>query len=770
MSSTTEVSYQLQNVLNYISLQKYNEDDLFSDLFERKKTKYIYVMIIINSDINSISKARCTLCIFDSRFINLTNISASILFAYSSGGVLVKSDKNDSSNKSLLNDNQINIYCVLCHQKFTINLKSINLGDFNRHLNNKHYLLANMINNTYSSFGNMCMDRKPDQYIVNMNNDAKTANKNILSYWRKRESNQEDNGNREIKKSDIEESSDVEEDDIEERNSDDGDRVVTTIDEVDQKITVVILPQDRDIMRQVLCTRLFNLTLTFGDNTKYQSFIKRTCTFGIPCRKTIIKYVKDMNNIVKNCIINYLRDIDGYSYACDGWGAKKSHISLEAEFICIFNKNEYQSFLLSCNHLERSTAENLLENHKITCEEFHKDWSRYITCDGARNNNKAYENQKMPCNAHAIDLIIKHFSDTNNNPYHFNPAGVNLIKKFYDFMDKVSNSLQYQAGSKFQIWVKQFSSLNIDFEDVVSLPEVVSPTRWMGIATKLKWFQTYGILHWRYVTFMEMEMGKEKEDEDENNEDEKKSNKKQKKHDWDYYHDFLNEVHEVLYIIMILERAINILSYSNKPTLHLVIPIRIAMLNLIREYLPNTDIALLLKSAVIFELTEGCLKINEEDDYTKRCMIATALFPEARQILPEMLYQNYRVIAGNEYKKYKSDCKEKGKYTDKELHQNCNNLSEVMLRMKNTDYIRLDDNYLYTYLKPQFSDYYVNDLNELEKLYTNLNHIIFQKKKTTLRKCLNKVETMNKHLPSNDLIDKVSNSQRKTIYKTINYR
>ena len=60
----------------------------------------------------------------------------------------------------------------------------------------------------------------------------------------------------------------------------------------------------------------------------------------------------------------------------------------------------------------------------MSCEAFHKDWSRYLTCDGARNNNKAFVDLKMPCNAHAIDLVVKHFADTKNNPYRFKPSEV----------------------------------------------------------------------------------------------------------------------------------------------------------------------------------------------------------------------------------------------------------------------------------------------------------------------------------------------------------
>ena len=476
-----------------------------------------------------------------------------------------------------------------------------------------------------------------------------------------------------------------------------------------------------------------------------------------------MKYLPKMAVIIEQVVKRYLNDKKGYSFACDGWSVVKPYVSLESYFISIFHKNKTQSFLLGFKHLDSSTGESIhfgLEDYK---QSFDKHNPTTVTCDGAKNNEKAFSTSKITCNCHAIDLILKHFAECK---YSSNENEKKVVNEFYSFMEKVTNSLQYKSGRDFQEWVMKYSKMNIDYEDVVSLPEVVSPTRWIGISTKLKWFYNYGLLHWRYVVFLDQQKPKEPEKEN----TKRKGGRPRKKpieetSQWDHYNDFLKEVSDMIYIVSILEKAVNLLSYSKKPTIHLVIPLRITIKRLLTDFTPSTEVALLLKNAIINEIDSGRLSFNNnQNEEIKRCKTATFLFPEADYIIGSDYFEDCKTVALENYKCFSKKCVDQKKYSQEDIEMNCNNLEKVMETVRNRDKRTIKKDYLYYYLKPNMDDYFIDDIEFLTNLYKSFNDISFKGKAISLNASLTKLDQLSARLPSTKFIEKVEESKSITQY------
>lgn len=80
----------------------------------------------------------------------------------------------------------------------------------------------------------------------------------------------------------------------------------------------------------------------------------------------------------------------------------------------------------------------------------------------------------------------------------------------------------------------------------------------------------------------------------------------------------------------------NLLSYSTKPILHLVIPIRIAVKRVVTEFESKTCIASAMKKMFLYELGKG--KLLLKDNYQKLCMSVLSLLPEADRIVDDKVY------------------------------------------------------------------------------------------------------------------------------------
>ena len=98
---------------------------------------------------------------------------------------------------------------------------------------------------------------------------------------------------------------------------------------------------------------------------------------------------------------------------------------------------------------------------------------------------------------------------------------------------------------------------------------------------------------------------------------------------------------ETAWLVFLLEKAMNLLTPSDKPTLHLVLPIREAMMTILNSE-PCTSFthpeAKAIIKAIKYELESGLLAVKENDIHHKRCMVATSLYPYASHITsPEQL-------------------------------------------------------------------------------------------------------------------------------------
>ena len=105
----------------------------------------------------------------------------------------------------------------------------------------------------------------------------------------------------------------------------------------------------------------------------------------------------------------------------------------------------------------------------------------------------------------------------------------------------------------------------------------------------------------------------------------------------------LHILQETAWLVFLLEHCMSLLMVSDKPTLHLVIPI-LEGLKTILHSPPCTDFTsdeakemIKLVKLIMFELKEGCLSIDKPEykEYKDYCYIATYLFPEADNLVNE---------------------------------------------------------------------------------------------------------------------------------------
>ena len=93
---------------------------------------------------------------------------------------------------------------------------------------------------------------------------------------------------------------------------------------------------------------------------------------------------------------------------------------------------------------------------------------------------------------------------------------------------------------------------------------------------------------------------------------------------------------ETAWLVFLLEKAMNLLIPSDKPTLHLVLPIREAMMTILNSQ-PCTSFThpewKAIIKAINYELDNGLLSVKENDIHYKRCMVTTSLYPYASHII-----------------------------------------------------------------------------------------------------------------------------------------
>lgn len=139
-------------------------------------------------------------------------------------------------------------------------------------------------------------------------------------------------------------------------------------------------------------------------------------------------------------------------------------------------------------------------------------------------------------------------------------------------------------GRDYKRFVEAYKSVNVDMDNTGCLPERISPTRWLGVAVQMRWLLKYGLLFYRFALLCY---------------DSKKS----------WMEDFLTDLEESSFIVFMLERALNLLTPCNKPTLHLVLPVRETMKTVLADFEAKTTVGKGMKALLEYELNEGCLMI-----------------------------------------------------------------------------------------------------------------------------------------------------------------
>ena len=115
-----------------------------------------------------------------------------------------------------------------------------------------------------------------------------------------------------------------------------------------------------------------------------------------------------------------------------------------------------------------------------------------------------------------------------------------------DFITDTCKSIYSKSGKLFKSFVEQFRPINTDYSDF-SLPQMICPTRWIGIADQMRYLLKYGRLYHRFqLAHNEMSSGLIKH---------------------------LLALQETAWLVFLLEKAMNLITItiSDKPIFHLIL-------------------------------------------------------------------------------------------------------------------------------------------------------------------------------------------------------
>ena len=193
-----------------------------------------------------------------------------------------------------------------------------------------------------------------------------------------------------------------------------------------------------------------------------------------------------------------------------------------------------------------------------------EDRNVFISSDGTHSNLKAYGNSRAKCNSHKLDNIVRHFIWSASYPkakkegrHGWSWEESNSIAKHFEYLDEIFQNVKCQSGLSFQYFLDQFAVRNHDYEELIWLPSLFCEIRWIHIAGQMKWVLKYGRLYYRYELAkneIQLELGKH-----------------------------LTVIRETVWLILFLEKSMNLMTPSNKPTLHLVLSIREALSDVFRS-------------------------------------------------------------------------------------------------------------------------------------------------------------------------------------------
>ena len=149
------------------------------------------------------------------------------------------------------------------------------------------------------------------------------------------------------------------------------------------------------------------------------------------------------------------------------------------------------------------------------------------------------------------------------------------------------------------------------------------------------------------------------------------------------------------WLVFILEHALKLLAPQDKPTLHLVIPIRTALYTILHTE-PcisfQTEEAKAMRKLLIYELTNGCLSISNPF-YRTYCEAAIALHPEAAMLVPEEVLVKCTASARKLFDRI---------IRDRGLNSSlpCNHFDNIIQRTRERDVHPISKDDFINYLKP----------------------------------------------------------------------
>ena len=293
---------------------------------------------------------------------------------------------------------------------------------------------------------------------------------------------------------------------------------------------------------------------------------------------------------------------------------------MECVVACTFRNNQFRSILCKCFSLEKATAENLEDSMKEIVSEFGKSANCFVTTDGGPNMVAAFKENRAQCFCHSFNTAIRHMGETNGKKcmkYGLTRKERMYISRHFERIKRICAKVRCIRVADFEEWKNEMRECNVDFDMNIPMPETVSPTRWEYMAIQMRWLVKYGNILYRYV----LTKGAEGQ--------------------FPSLVSTLHTLQETAWIIFLLEHSMALLMPSDKPTIHLVIPIRAAIYTILNSE-PCTSFktkeAKVMIKLLRHELEQGCPSTLNYV-YRHSCQAATALHPEAAMLVPEELLE-----------------------------------------------------------------------------------------------------------------------------------
>ena len=602
------------------------------------------------------NEVNASLAIFSKKLGDVKTKGSSLLF------FTTNDDVKDSKN--------LMCYCIFCHQQVTAVVSpTVDIASLKKHL--KQHLDLTFFYKMYPKMSNLLTNIPIDLLVRETESLTLLSQQQINSFF-----------NRGSKRVHV---------DTEDNESDC--MIVEDYEDNSQSYTFKIPKND-----------LKRLLLTLALNVPFSWYEKVKKNFGVAIADELTKFLHpNPNSILPDTVQGMRKAIDNYisseryiSMCCDGWSVTKPSVSLEAYVITVFKKNQYHSFLHDIVSYDSTTAEVLSTTVTKIRTELGKRLS-FITTDGASNNKAAFGNNRSICFCHAINTVVTHMMDCSDKrresgvKHGINIEEAQCILAHFGGIRDICTKVRGHMSKEFKEWCSDWKDVNVDFPGSPPLPESFCITRWIGIATEMRWVLQYGYLLYRFSLvqgYTEELKGL-------------------------FYN--LDVLQETAWLIFLLEKCMSLLMVDNKPTFHLVIPI----LEGIREALSSSPCkefkhreSKSMMKLILFELDEGALSLNSPElaAYKKSCMTATALFPEAHKLVSESVLKECENAASEMFNTILKE-------HNLDQNTNCNDFDYIIKTLRRKDKYCLKDDDFLNILKPSANALRFRGLSAITKLF-----------------------------------------------------